>query len=208
MLLLSQRFHELDKSGDGLLSLEEFTVALDLKDAAPGYAARLFSFFDADGSGAISYAEFVNGLAMISPETTADEKVKLAFLLCDVDASGGVSLSNLLSLIGYAQSHDIKVPGVTAASPKSDDASAVAPKQPPMLKRSATSMSRAFDAYDDSGEKVLSFDQFRAFLKANPDVLSLSTALLQDKLKNAELLKPMEDAVNRIKQERTERKGA
>ena len=76
-----------------------------------------------------------------------------------------------------------------------------------MLKRSATSMSRAFDAYDDSGEKVLSFDQFRAFLKANPDVLSLSTALLQDKLKNAELLKPMEDAVNRIKQERTERKG-
>ena len=141
---------------------------------------------------------------MISPETTADEKVKLAFLLCDVDASGGVSLSNLLSLIGYAQNHDIKVPSVTAASPKSDDASAAAPKQPPMLKRSATSMSRAFDAYDDSGEGAL-FDQFRAFLKANLDVLSF-TALLQDKLKNAELLAD-EDAVNRIKQERTERKG-
>ena len=56
---LLEKFHSLDLSGDGLLGEDEFAAALGLQDASPKYAARLFSFFDADGSGAISYVEFV-----------------------------------------------------------------------------------------------------------------------------------------------------
>ena len=84
-------FHRLDGDGSGRIELDEFAAALGLQDAPAGYVQRLFSFFDADGAGDISFAELVQGLAVLSPSCSMEEKLKLAFLTCDMDASGGVS---------------------------------------------------------------------------------------------------------------------
>ena len=45
----------------------------------------------------------VQGLAILSPNTSAEEKVKLAFLLCDLDSSGGVTLANLTRVLELAE---------------------------------------------------------------------------------------------------------
>ena len=100
-------FHRLDGDGSGRIELDEFAAALGLQDAPAGYVQRLFSFFDADGAGDISFAELVQGLAVLSPSCSMEEKLKLAFLTCDMDASGGVSLHNLQGVIEYAVARDV-----------------------------------------------------------------------------------------------------
>ena len=115
-------FHRLDGDGSGRIELDEFAAALGLQDAPAGYVQRLFSFFDADGAGDISFAELVQGLAVLSPSCSMEEKLKLAFLTCDMDASGGVSLHNLQGVIEYAVARDVSL---TAA------ASAAAPRRRP-----------------------------------------------------------------------------
>ena len=50
---LLERFHQLDTTRNGTLGIDEFTAALNLHEASPVWTQRLFSFFDADESGAI-----------------------------------------------------------------------------------------------------------------------------------------------------------
>ena len=101
--------HRLDGDGSGRIEIDEFAAALGLQDAPAGYVQRLFSFFDADGAGDISFAELVQGLAVLSPSCSMEEKLKLAFLTCDMDASGGVSLHNLQGVIEYAVARDVSL---------------------------------------------------------------------------------------------------
>lgn len=54
---LLERFHELDTSHDGTLGIDEFVSALALHETSRVWTQRLFSFFDTDASGSISYAE-------------------------------------------------------------------------------------------------------------------------------------------------------
>ena len=57
-------------------------AALGLHAAPAAYSRRLFSFFDTSADGRISYVEVVQGLALLSPATSAEEKVKLALSTC------------------------------------------------------------------------------------------------------------------------------
>lgn len=202
---LLERFHALDSSGSGTLGLDEFIVALSLEDAPRAYASRLFSFFDTSGDGEISYAEVVQGLALLSPQTSAEEKVKLAFLLCDVDASGGVSLSNLVSVLQYANDHRLPVGGGDApAAPPSGAADEGAV---PFLQRSESKMEEAFAKYDVDGNKLLDYQEFCAFLRDNPDVLQLSASMIHEKLEKAELVEDVESTIAKVKTERVARKS-
>ena len=64
-------------------------------------------------------------------------------------------------------------------------------------------MQREFDKHDTNHDTVLDFDEFCAFLAANTDVLELSTGIMQDKLAQADLLKPLQEVVTTIKKERS-----
>ena len=65
-------------------------------------------------------------------------------------------------------------------------------------------MEVSFAKFDANHDRVLDFDEFRAFLAENADVLHLSTSIVQQKLAQADLLKPLAEAVSKIKTERLE----
>ena len=96
---LLARFHEMDSRGDGTLDEGEFRAAMGLHEASDSYVGQLFSFFDADESGTISFAEMLQGLAVVSSSCSLRDKIKLVFLMADLDSEGGVSLDSLRSLL-------------------------------------------------------------------------------------------------------------
>ena len=194
---LLERFHSLDTSGDGTLGIEEFTTALQLKDASPAWVKRLFSFFDSDDGGSISYAEFVQGLAILSPSTSADEKIKLAFLLCDVDAKGGVTLSNLLTILAYSDGASAR----GEAGPTTDEGDEQAATEP-FVQRTRSKMETEFARFDVNGDQVLDYEEWKQFVAANPDILGASTSVMKDKLGKAGGDELLSKTVEKIKVER------
>jgi len=211
---LLEKFHSLDLSGDGLLGEDEFAAALGLQDASPKYAARLFSFFDADGSGAISYVEFVQGLALLSPNASAEEKVKAAFLLCDLDASGGVTLANLTRVLELCHAGanlaadppaaDPSTADPSTADPSTADPSAVAVT--PFYQQSEPRRLSAFSKYDVNKDRVLDYEEFAAFVRDHTDILAASEGLMRGRLgSTTELLPSLTESVAKIKRERSEK---
>ena len=142
---------------------------------------------------------------ILSPNTSPEEKVKLAFLLCDVDASGGVSLSELLKVLTYAGPGlgSRRAAGVASAADAPTGSPPTSPASRPFLQRTKSSMQREFDKHDTNHDTVLDFDEFRAFVAANSDVLELSTGIMQDKLAQVDLLKPLQAVVTTIKRDRS-----
>merc|ERR1712137_438421 len=94
-------FCKLDANGTGHISCKQFLDALGLKGLAPSTLDHVMNFFDTDDSGMIEYREFVQSLALItgqcSAETCAESRVKLAFLLCDTDGRGLVWRQSVLA---------------------------------------------------------------------------------------------------------------
>ena len=175
-------FHRLDGDGSGRIELDEFAAALGLQDAPAGYVQRLFSFFDADGAGDISFAELVQGLAVLSPSCSMEEKLKLAFLTCDMDASGGVSLHNLQGVIEYAVARDVSLAAAASAAAPRPAASA----EPPLLARSpsvrADALAAAFAKHDRDGNKLLDYDEWCAFVGEHADLLQLNLDVAADRM--------------------------
>ena len=55
---------------------------------------NVFSCFDADCLGVLSYAELVNGLVVLTNSTTGD-KVAVSFLVLDTNSSGAISVDEV-----------------------------------------------------------------------------------------------------------------
>jgi len=80
-------FKSVDTNHDGVLGREEFAAVIsDCFSGSIGNSMdRLFDFFDTDGSGCVSYREFVQGLALFSGRCDAASIAKLAFLVSDLE---------------------------------------------------------------------------------------------------------------------------
>ena len=209
---LLERFHSLDTDGSGLLGIEEFATALGLEGAEEAYVAQLFAFFDVDGSGAISYAEFVQGLALLSPSTSKEEKIKLSFLLCDLNADGAVTLAELLRVLEMARAVHPLAPEDSASAflpgfsqrllSSSPAASEPVPGTPQhFFSRTSSGQVRAFASFDSDGDRVLTFDEFAAFCEEHAEVLDMSAALVRSRLRQADLLEGVSATVSKIKRE-------
>jgi len=96
---LLKHFQKLDTDRSGSLSYEQFATAL--RNAKAGIYSEeasidhLFTFFDTDGTGGISYREFIQGAAIFSGKCSNQTRAKLAFLLFDMDGTGRVKISTL-----------------------------------------------------------------------------------------------------------------
>jgi Ca2+-binding EF-hand superfamily protein len=96
-----EHFCRLDADGDGRLDLREFARAAGY-DPASEHARRLFALFDLDGSGKIDFREMLMAIAIASPDSTGEARLRCAFELYDADADGAVSAAELRALLAYS----------------------------------------------------------------------------------------------------------
>jgi Ca2+-binding EF-hand superfamily protein len=144
---------------------------------------------------------------LISPQTSAAEKVKLAFLLCDLDASGGVTLDNLVEVLRLATGMNTQSgaglegdAGVAnAAKPMADHSAST---EPAFLQLTTSQLEGLFAKFDTNGDRVLNYEEFTEFLIGCPEVMQMSSALIQEKLSNAKLLQPLQESMDRIRKVR------
>ena len=101
----------------------------------------------------------IQGLAILSPTTSTRDKMRLAFLLTDLDAVGGVSLQNLQATLAFVASRH---PGHGGGDGDDDgdggsNGGGDVTLSVPMLSRSESSIARAFDQCDLDGDSLLSY---------------------------------------------------
>ena len=136
-------------------------------------------------------------------------QVKLAFHLCDVDGSSGVSLANLRRVLQLAQlTGSVGGASVPPEAARADCASSEpgAGREPPFLTRSESTMARDFARHDVDGDQRLDFEEWCTFLREHADVLHLSTSLVTERLAHVDLLlQPVEQTIQKIKRERSTR---
>eukprot|EP00041_Stephanoeca_diplocostata_P023885 m.595494 g.595494 ORF g.595494 m.595494 type:complete len:417 (+) comp22404_c0_seq7:880-2130(+) len=99
---LDAAFRHIDKDGDGVISLSEFTTMMIEKGVSErGEIKEYFEAIDQDHTGSIKYSEFI--AAMVSEQTAnAPEQLEAAFRRLDVDNSGSLDKDDLKVLLGKA----------------------------------------------------------------------------------------------------------
>jgi serine/threonine-protein phosphatase 2B regulatory subunit len=96
---LLERYQEISASvtDDGVIDGDEFRRALNLQESI--LVERLFSAFDTDNDGEMTFPEFVKGLSHLSPLASLEEKLQLSFGVFDVDGNGVVDKEELYSML-------------------------------------------------------------------------------------------------------------
>eukprot|EP01090_Pellita_catalonica_P007191 TRINITY_DN17800_c0_g1_i1.p1 TRINITY_DN17800_c0_g1~~TRINITY_DN17800_c0_g1_i1.p1 ORF type:complete len:566 (+),score=64.74 TRINITY_DN17800_c0_g1_i1:91-1698(+) len=108
------------------------------------YIQHLFNMMDTDDSGTISWREYVSGALFLSKELANEERIRLTFELFDKGKSGNIKFNEFVMLM-----HQI-YPGTDS--------------------KMAEGLFRKADVNDDG---VIDYDDFVAFLKSNPEYLSI-----------------------------------
>ncbi len=99
---LKEIFKSLDTSGKGQLSRELFKKKLEElygENDAKIYSDKIFSNLDLDGSGLISYDEFLSAM-ISSKKIITDERLATAFKMFDKDNSGKLSVHEIINVFG------------------------------------------------------------------------------------------------------------
>ncbi|EOD15317.1 hypothetical protein EMIHUDRAFT_211471 [Emiliania huxleyi CCMP1516] len=126
---------------------------------------RLFRLFDNDDSGEISFAELVQGLAVLSRKCDPLDQLKLAFITCDLDADGGVTLAALKRIVAYHSASRRR-----GAAPISE-----------------LELEAAFAANDLDENHILDFDEFCTFLGRHSGLMNLVGEVAQKSLDHSPL---------------------
>lgn len=101
---LKETFKQLDKNGDGSLTLEELRQGLvDVKNGEE--LLELMKAADTDGSGTINYTEFL-AATMDAQIFMREENLRQAFLMFDRDNSGKIDASEVRQLLGGEEFKD------------------------------------------------------------------------------------------------------
>jgi len=137
-------FHELDKDGDGNITLEELEEAvakIGISDC-PDITA-IFQKLDTDGNGLISYTEFLASMIDTKSIITEDTCWQ-AFQIFDKDGSGTISLDEFIQMMQEKHDDLSKVSNVAT-----DD------------------LINAFNEADTDGSREISFDEFLDMMRGN-----------------------------------------
>lgn len=79
---------------DGQIDIGEFKAALGLPKSN-FFVERIFHIFDRNGDGKISFAEFLEGLAVLCHKAPDRDKLYFSFRIYDVDEDGKISRNEL-----------------------------------------------------------------------------------------------------------------
>lgn len=96
---LKDAFLEMDKMGNGAISLNELRVVLREHGVDQAEVDRVFGAVDMDGSGRLHYMEFL-AATVEARGYIEEERLKEAFERLDVDCTGYISRKNLEDVLG------------------------------------------------------------------------------------------------------------
>mmetsp|Transcript_101411 Transcript_101411/g.287354 ORF Transcript_101411/g.287354 Transcript_101411/m.287354 type:complete len:177 (-) Transcript_101411:221-751(-) len=94
---LYHRFRTLDQDGNGQLDPAEILGVTELSENP--LVQRVISVFDKDGSGTVSFIEFLLGLAKLAAGTSEEQKLHFAFSIYDVNKDGYISNGDLFQVM-------------------------------------------------------------------------------------------------------------
>ena len=95
ILFLAAKYRQISK--DSSITLKDFADALSISKIE--IAEIIYKIIDSDGSGSISFPEFIEGLNKVHPDEPFDNKVMFCFQAYDADSSGAVSADEIKSVI-------------------------------------------------------------------------------------------------------------
>lgn len=102
LLLLEQRFRQLDVDGSGQLEPNEFFDVpgnFKIELAQNPLVQRVISAFDKNGDGNISFYEFVTGLSRLTESGSEQDKLKFLFTIYDINNDGFISNGELFRVL-------------------------------------------------------------------------------------------------------------
>ncbi|XP_070546727.1 NADPH oxidase 5-like isoform X2 [Ptychodera flava] len=132
---------------DRQIDLQEFKKSLKVKKSF--FAERFFALFDADGSGSITLEELMDGLRLLLKGSPSD-KLKFLFDVYDVDGSGQIDKDELHTVL---------------KSCMEESALQISEENMDML------TTTLFEAADTDRSGAISFEELRAELEKNPEVM-------------------------------------
>ncbi|KAL4386763.1 hypothetical protein GQ457_09G019540 [Hibiscus cannabinus] len=93
-------FCPFDTYGDGFITVEELAMVMRSVDQnlTGEELHNMLTEVDADGNGAIEFAEFLNFMAKKMKETDAEEELKEAFKVFDNDQNGYISANERIQM--------------------------------------------------------------------------------------------------------------
>ena len=137
---------------------------------------RLFSVFDLNDSGDISFQEFVTGMALVY-HGTIDEKQKFLFEMYDLDGDGVVTRDELTTMLSHVptafrllEMYILQAPG----SPTNNIVSSAVDED--HIKSIVDA------AFSSKPSGVLSFPEFKDLLSSTPAILEVLNVLYDDAL--------------------------
>merc|ERR1719440_1124922 len=168
---IHQVFQELDKDGNGVLSIAEVKEGIGKLGAGEGTDVdKLFSTMDIDGFKQIDYTEFC-AAAMGERATNQDDILWAAFKTFDVDNTGDLTVDNVKTILDNSDMQDSWTPEVC--------------KEVGM---------EVIKSFDSAGDGKITFDDFKAMMtkcwnKSNDKSVNALSILSQVSMLKAEDIK-------------------
>ncbi|CAD8100790.1 unnamed protein product [Paramecium sonneborni] len=100
---LGKLFKQLDKNGDGVLTIDELREGLiGMSDVQAKELGNIIKSIDTDGNGTINYTEFL-AATMEKSLYMKEEKLYQAFKMLDLDGSGKIDKHELQTVLGKSE---------------------------------------------------------------------------------------------------------
>jgi Ca2+-binding EF-hand superfamily protein len=137
---------------DEMIDRAMFLSSLGIKGSI--FLDRMFTIFDSDHDGKISFSQYLAGLSVLCARGTYDEKIRFAFQIYDMDGDGRISKAELSDLLKASfEENEVKV----------------TPKQIKSI------IDETFKEADRNGDGYVDTTEFRMMVETHSSILSNMT---------------------------------
>ncbi|CAH8875651.1 unnamed protein product [Trichobilharzia szidati] len=109
---LIQKFHQMDKNGDGYLTAEEIRICVKRSGLPEKQVDEFLRLFDLSGDNVVTLQEYICALGLQPPPPKDLQQWKMAFDSADKDKSGHLSAKEIRGLLrdcGYTRCTEAEI---------------------------------------------------------------------------------------------------